>query len=75
MHLCFVLGATNPWLIVIAKETLGLRCTGLSPVLRLLMPTFALPNAPAKLTLSPSQQMGTLPYHTAARMRRYPHFR
>ena len=69
-HLCITLGATNPWLIVIAKETLGFRCTGLSPVLRLLMPTFSLPNAPARLTPTPSQQLGTLPYHLRTSQRR-----
>ncbi len=43
------LGPTNPWLINIAKETLGLRCAGLSPALWLLIPTFSLPNAPLRL--------------------------
>ena len=38
-------------MIVIAKETLGFRCAGLSPALRLLMPTFSLLTVPPKLTL------------------------
>jgi hypothetical protein len=36
------LGPTNPWLIIIAKETLVFRRAGLSPALRLLVPTFSL---------------------------------
>jgi len=40
------LGPTNPWLIAIAKETLGFRRAGLSPALRLLVPTFSLLHAP-----------------------------
>ena len=44
------LGPPNPWLIIIAKETLGFRCAGLSPALRLLMPTFSLEHSPASLT-------------------------
>ena len=51
-HLCLSLGPTNPWMINIAKETLGLRCAGLSPALWLLIPTFSLPNAPRNLTIS-----------------------
>ena len=37
------LGPTNPWLIVIAKETLIFRRAGFSPALWLLVPTFLLP--------------------------------
>ena len=44
------LGPPNPWMIVIAKETLGFRCAGISPALWLLMPTFSLLSAPASLT-------------------------
>jgi len=44
------LGPTNPWLIDIAKETLGFRRARISLALRLLVPTFSLPNAPARLT-------------------------
>jgi hypothetical protein len=40
------LGPTNPWLINITKETLIFRREGFSPSLRLLVPTFLLPNAP-----------------------------
>jgi hypothetical protein len=29
----YALGPPNPWLIVIAKETLGFRCSGISPEL------------------------------------------
>jgi hypothetical protein len=47
------LGPPNPWMIIIAKETLGFRCGRLSLPLRLLMPTFSLliapPNLPVKL--------------------------
>ena len=57
------LGPTNPWLINIAKETLIFRRQGLSPYLRLLVPTFLLPHAPEWLTSSPSQLSGTLAYH------------
>ena len=45
------LGPPNPWMIAIAKETLGFRCAGLSPALRLLMPTFSLLSAPPNLTV------------------------
>jgi len=44
------LGPTNPWLINIAKETLVFRRAGISPALRLLVPTFLLPYAPERLT-------------------------
>jgi hypothetical protein len=40
------LGPTDPWMITIAKETLDFRHAGISPALRLLVPTFLLPNAP-----------------------------
>ena len=46
----FALGPPNPWLIVIAKETLGFRCPGISPGLRLLMPTFSLTHLPSSFT-------------------------
>ena len=45
------LGPPNPRMITIAAETLGFRCAGISPALRLLMPTFSLPNAPPNLTV------------------------
>jgi hypothetical protein len=38
-------------MIIIAKETSGFRCQGLSPWLRLLIPAFSLLIAPPKLTL------------------------
>jgi len=41
-------------MIVIAKETLDFRRTGLSPVLWLLVPTFSLPSAPEALADLPS---------------------
>ena len=44
------LGPTNPSLITIAKETLVFRRTGVSPVLRLLVPAFSLLYAPPSLT-------------------------
>ena len=46
----FALGPPNPWLITIAKETLDFRWEGLSPSLRLLRPTFSLPNTPPLFT-------------------------
>jgi hypothetical protein len=51
------LGPTNPWLIYIAKETLVFRRAGISPALRLLVPTFLLPSAPVWVTPSPSSRM------------------
>jgi len=56
------LGPTNPWLIVIAKETLVFRRRGFSPLLWLLVPTFLLPHAPLWLTPSASTQSGILSY-------------
>ena len=56
------LGPTNPWLIYIAKETLIFRRAGISPALRLLVPTFLLPHAPEWVTPSPSTQSGILSY-------------
>ena len=50
------LGPTNPQMITIAAETLGLRRPGLSPGLRLLVPTFSLANAPVALAGQPSLQ-------------------
>ena len=58
------LGPTNPWLTIIAKETLIFRRAGFSPALWLLVPTFLLRNAPAWVTPSPSQQMRILSYHS-----------
>ena len=57
------LGPTNPWLIIIAKETLVLRRARFSPALWLLVPTFLLRNAPAWVAPLPSQQMRKLSYH------------
>ena len=48
------LGPTNPSMISIAKETLFFRRAGIPPALRLLVPTFSLPIAPAGVTPSPS---------------------
>ena len=45
------LGPPNPWMIIIAKETLGFRCGRLSLPLRLLMPTFSLLIAPPNLSV------------------------
>lgn len=45
------LDPTNPSMITIAKETLVLRRPSFSPGLRLLVPTFSLPNAPPSLPL------------------------
>ncbi len=57
------LGPTNPWLIVITKETLCFRRGAFSAPLRLLVPTFLLPHAPEALSSPPSTQSGTLSYH------------
>ena len=45
------LGPTNPGTITVALETLLLRPTGFSPVLRLLIPAFSLDNAPLDFTI------------------------
>ena len=58
------LGPTNPWLTIIAKETLIFRRAGFSPALWLLVPTFLLPHAPEWVTPSPSSQSGILSYRT-----------
>ena len=58
------LGPTNPWLIIIAKETLVFRRLGFSPKLRLLVPTFSLPIAPSRLTPKTSLRIGTLSYRS-----------
>ena len=58
------LGPTNPWMIDITKETLIFRRGAFSTPLRLLVPTFLLPHAPEALTSLPSQQSGTLSYHS-----------
>ena len=55
------LGPTNPWMIVIAKETLCFRREGISPSLRLLVPTFSLPCAPPALTGPASQHIKRSP--------------
>ena len=62
--LAIALGPTNPWLINIAKETLVFRRRGLSPRLRLLVPTFLLLCAPAATHVGPSQRQKTLSYHS-----------
>jgi len=56
------LGPTNPWMINIAKETLDFRPAGISPALRLLVPTFSLLDAPLALAGQASQQTRTLSY-------------
>jgi len=48
------LGSPNPPSIFVAEETLDLRGSRFSRDLRLLMPTFSLPCAPAALTDQPS---------------------
>ena len=45
------LGPTNPGTIRVALETLLLRPTGFSPVLRLLIPAFSLDTAPPYFTI------------------------
>jgi len=49
-------------MITIAKETLDFRHAGISPALRLLVPTFLLLNAPVSLAGWPSQQLKILSY-------------
>jgi hypothetical protein len=58
------LGPTNPSLIVIAKETLVFRREGISPSLRLLVPTFSLPDAPPIAHAWASSRTGTLSYRS-----------
>ena len=62
-----LLGPTNPSMISIAKETLFFRRAGISPALRLLVPTFSLLHTPVWVTPSPSSQCRTLSYHTRAK--------
>ena len=57
------LGPTNPSLIIIAKEPLVFRRRGLSPLLRLLVPTFSLPVAPRALSGPASSRTEMLSYH------------
>ena len=57
------LGPTNPKLIVIALETLIFRREGVSPSLRLLVPTFLLPHAPPWVAPLASTLSGILSYH------------
>ena len=49
-------------MITIAQETLIFRREGISPSLRLLVPTFLLPHAPLWVTPLASTQSGTLSY-------------
>ncbi len=61
------LGPPNPWMIFIAKETLGLRGSDFSSDLRLLMPTFSLLSAPANLTIHlQREQDALLPHHRSS---------
>ena len=60
------LGPTNPGMITIAQETLLFRPTGFSPVLKLLIPAFSLPNAPSVPYSLTSPLIGTLLYHVPA---------
>lgn len=50
----FALGPANPLLISIAEETLGFRWPRISLDLRLLIPTFSLPEAPPSLASTTS---------------------
>ena len=58
------LGPTNPDLIDIDQETLVFRRAGISPALRLLVPTFLLPHAPPWVTPLASAQSGILSYRS-----------
>ena len=62
------LGPTNPWLSIIAKETLVFRRPGLSPGLWLLVPTFLLLDAPFQPHGGTSRRSRTLSYHPSLRM-------
>ena len=66
------LGPTNPSLIIIAKETLVFRRTGVSPVLRLLVPAFSLLCAPPVVHTPASVRQRTLSYHAQALTRPAP---
>jgi len=72
--LAIALGPTNPALIDIEQETLVFRREGFSPSLWLLVPTFLLRNAPARVTPSPSQQMRILSYRLQTSQRRQTKF-
>ncbi len=72
--LAITLGPTNPWLIVIAKETLVFRRPLFSSGLWLLVPTFVLPDAPTEPRGRSSQRSRILSYQSALRrnpQRRY----
>ncbi len=56
------LGPTNPWMTIIAKETLIFRRRSFSLRLWLLVPTFLLLDAPAWVTPLPSSRTRTLSY-------------
>ena len=58
------LGPTNPWMTIIAKETLVFRRGGFSPPLWLLVPTFLLRNAPPWVTPLASMLLRTLSYRS-----------
>ena len=58
------LGPTNPGMITIAQEPLIFRREGISPSLRLLVPTFLLPYAPPWVTPLASTLYGILSYHS-----------
>ena len=55
------LGPTDPGVINIAQETLDFRCVGISPTLRLLIPTFLLLCAPRWLTPAASMYIEHFP--------------
>src|SRR3989344_1492443 len=67
----YALGPTNPWLNTIAKETLDFRCRGLSPLLRLLRPTFSLLCAPPSVTLRLHCGIERFPTNRALRRQNY----
>ncbi len=60
--LAIPLGPTNPWMTIIAKETLIFRRRSFSLRLWLLVPTFLLLDAPAWVTPLPSSRTRTLSY-------------
>ena len=64
MAFAIPLGPTNPPLTIIEEETLFFRREGISPSLRLLVPTFVLPHAPLWVTPLASTQSGTLSYRS-----------
>ena len=65
------LGPTNPGMTTIAQESLVFRREGISPSLRLLVPTFLLRDAPLWVTPLASAQTRILSYHVLFANKQY----